>query len=464
MANIRLSKRKLFTTSRNNPITPALVAEAINLHKTNLLGKYKENENIYMSDHGILHQAPKEAFKPDNRLVINYAKYIVDTFGGYHMGIPVKVSHEDNKVDDFIADFRRRNDMEDSEYEVAKLVDIFGHAFIYLYQDEAADTRMTYDTPINMIMVHDDSIQERPYFAIRYSHDEKTNFSSGEVITEDEVIPLAKNLSTNDVRFLEPTPHHFAGLPIIEVIENDERQGLFDAVKTLIHGLNKAVSEKANDVDYFADAYLKIIGVELDEEVTHAIRDSRILNLFGEAGVTVDAGFLDKPNADTTQENLIRLLTDSIFTISMVANLSDENFGQSSGTALAFKLQPMSNMALAKDRKIQSAFNRMYQQVFSIPLSGIPEDAWKEIKYQFTRNMPRNLKEEAEVAKLLDGQVSDETKLSTLSVVDNAKDELEKVKKEKESGSQLERQIEVNKRLTDADLLGDNGVIADGGK
>ena len=78
--------------------------------------------------------------------------------------------------------------------------------------------------------------------------------------------------------------------------------------------------------------------------------------------------------------------------------------------------------------------------------------------------MPRNLKEEAEVAKLLDGQVSDETKLSTLSVVDNAKDELEKVKKEKESGSQLERQIEVNKRLTDADLLDDNGVIADGGQ
>ena len=78
--------------------------------------------------------------------------------------------------------------------------------------------------------------------------------------------------------------------------------------------------------------------------------------------------------------------------------------------------------------------------------------------------MPRNLKEEAEVAKLLDGQVSDETKLSTLSIVDNAKDELEKVKKEKESGSQLERQIEVNKRLTDADLLGDNGVIADGGQ
>ena len=48
MANIRLSKRKLFTTSRNNPITPALVAEAINLHKANLLGKYKENENMYM--------------------------------------------------------------------------------------------------------------------------------------------------------------------------------------------------------------------------------------------------------------------------------------------------------------------------------------------------------------------------------------------------------------------------------
>lgn len=44
--------------------------------------------------------------------------------------------------------------------------------------------------------------------------------------------------------------------------------------------------------------------------------------------------FMDKPNSDGTQENLIERLERLIFQISMVANISDENFGTSSGIAL----------------------------------------------------------------------------------------------------------------------------------
>lgn len=33
-----------------------------------------------------------------------------------------------------------------------------------------------------------------------------------------------------------------------------------------INAYNKALSEKANDVDYFADAYLKILGERIDDE------------------------------------------------------------------------------------------------------------------------------------------------------------------------------------------------------
>jgi hypothetical protein len=107
---------------------------------------------------------------------------------------------------------------------------------------------------------------------------------------------------------------------------------------------NKALSEKANDVDYYADAYLKVLGATLDAEGAKHIRDNRIINFEGDDAAKIVCEFMAKPEGDTTQENLLNRLERLIFQISMVANISDENFGASSGIALKYKLQAMSNL------------------------------------------------------------------------------------------------------------------------
>ncbi|HFU3947147.1 TPA: phage portal protein, partial [Streptococcus suis] len=140
MSLVSINKRKLMTTSAEE-ITPELVSDAVELHRSKLLKDYFENEDMYMSNHSILKGGPKDPWKPDNRLVINYAKYIVDTFSGYQIGVPVKVTHDDTAITDFIDNFRKLNDMEDTEFELAKIADIFGHAFLYVYQDEDGNTR-----------------------------------------------------------------------------------------------------------------------------------------------------------------------------------------------------------------------------------------------------------------------------------------------------------------------------------
>lgn len=463
MSQVNLNKRKLFTTSVEE-VTEDLVSEAVALHQSHLLKGYIENEDMYMSQHKILRQSPKEPWKPDNRLVINYAKYIVDTFSGYQIGVPVKVTHDDEEVTEFINDFRKLNDMEDTEFELAKMSDIFGHAFLYVYQDESGNTRTTYNSPVNMFIVHDNTIEEKPLFAVRYAFNEGEVTGYGQVITEKEVIDISVEKG-GSVLFGERYPHIYGKLPVVELIENEERQGIFESVKTLINALNKAASEKANDVDYFADAYLKIVGVELEEDMATQIRENRIFNLWknGSDGALPDVAFLEKPNSDTTQENLIALLKESIFAVSMVANLSEEDFGNASGTALAFKLQAMDNLAKMKDRKMQSALNRLYEIVFNVPMATVSSDGWTGIKYQFTRNVPRNILEEAQVVSQLSGQVSNETKLSVLSIVDNPKQEIDKMKKEEESSSLLSRKIAQNERFADKDLRGDSKeVISDG--
>lgn len=463
MSQVNLNKRKLFTTSVEE-VTEGLVSEAVALHQSQLLRGYIENEDMYMSQHKILRQSQKEPWKPDNRLVINYAKYIVDTFSGYQIGVPVKVTHDDKDVTEFINDFRKLNDMEDTEFELAKMSDIFGHAFLYVYQDESGNTRTTYNSPINMFIVHDNTIEEKPLFAVRYAFNEGEVTGYGQVITDKEVIEISVEKGGN-VSFGERDSHIYGKLPVVELIENEERQGIFESVKTLINALNKAASEKANDVDYFADAYLKIVGVELKEDMATQIRENRIFNLWknNSDGALPDVGFLEKPNSDTTQENLITLLKESIFAVSMVANLSDEDFGNASGTALAFKLQAMDNLAKMKDRKMQSALNRLYEIVFNVPMATVSSDGWTGIKYQFTRNVPRNILEEAQVVSQLSGQVSNETKLSVLSIVDNPKQEIEKMEKEEESSSLLSRKMAQNERFADKDLRDDSKeVIADG--
>ena len=98
--------------------------------------------------------------------------------------------------------------------------------------------------------------------------------------------------------------HGFDGVPAVEYIENNERMGIFESALPMINAYNKAISEKANDVDYFADAYLKVLGTYLDDDDIKHIRDDRIINFDGDTDkVIVD--FLQKPNGDTTQENLI---------------------------------------------------------------------------------------------------------------------------------------------------------------
>ena len=236
---------------------------------------------------------------------------------------------------------------------------------------------------------------------------------------------------TGGLRWLDEwTPHYFPGVPATEYVENGERQGIFEPVMSMVNAYNKAISEKANDVDYFADAYLKVLGTTIDKDDVQFIRDNRIVNFEGDGSDKIIAEFMEKPNSDTTQENLLERLERLIFQISMVANISDENFGASSGIALRYKLQAMSNLAKTKERKFAAGMNRRYQLLFGHPASKVPADAWIQLQYKFTPNIPANLQEEAQIASQLEGIVSHETQLKVISAVENVKGELDKIEEE----------------------------------
>ena len=410
-------------------MTPEVLGELITKHKTEVTNRYQKLKDAYENHYEIYGLRPKPSWKPDNRISANFAKYIVDTMNGFFIGIPVKVSHEKEEVDNYLEFLDSYNDQDDNNAELSKMCSIYGSAYEMYYTDAKSNVAIAYVSPIEAFMVYDDSVLENPMFFIRYYTDSK-NVEQGSY--SDEKIVRHFRLSDGYQWTDKGRKHYFEGIPAVEYIENDERMGIFESALPMINAYNKAISEKANDVDYFADAYLKVLGTYLDDDDIKHIRDDRIINFDGDTDKVI-VEFLQKPNGDTTQENLINRLEKLIFNISMVANISDENFGTSSGIALKYKLQSMNNLAMTKERKFRSGMNKRYSLIFSNPVSktqGIKADDWIGIKMRFTRNFPANITEEVENAKNLSGIVSQETQLSVLSIVDNVSEEVEKLDEE----------------------------------
>ena len=419
----------IFRIADGVELTADLLWEYIKKNDAEVTNHYKKLQNAYNTDYAILHQKEKEEYKPDNRIAVNFAKYIVDTLNGFFIGIPIKVDAEEETVSDYVNYLDQYNDQDDNNAELSKICMIYGRGYEMYFVDDAGEIGITYLDPMESFMIYDESILERSRFFVRTYKDTKKilhgSVSDGSVIRYFDVNP---SLTFRE----EEKLHGFDGVPAVEYVANKERMGIFESVMPMIDAYNKAISEKANDVDYFADAYLKILGAKLEQDDLKMIRSNRIVNFdgFGDGNLIVE--FMQKPSADETQEHLIDRLERLIFQISMVANINDENFGSTTGIALKYKLQSMSNLAKTLERKFTSGMNRRYRLIFSNPVSGMKEDDWTLLTYKFTRNFPANELEESQIAGNLSGITSQETQLKVLSIVDDVQAEMERIQEEQE--------------------------------
>ena len=421
----------MFRISKDQEMTLLLLAEFLNEHTREVEGRFTKLLDAYTNKHEILDAPQKPAYKPDNRIIVNFPKYIVDTMNGYFIGNPIKTVADDSKVAEYVEYLDQYNDQDDNNAELSKIMSIYGKGYEMYFADEEAELCITYLSPIEAFMIFDDSILERPlYFVRRYKDRENNEYGS---IANEYGVRYFK--ITGGVQWTDEDwqPHYFPGVPATEYVENAEKLGIFEAVLPMVNAYNKAISEKANDVDYFADAYLKILGVTLDENGARHIRDNRIINFEGEDAEKLIVDFMSKPNGDETQEHLLDRLERLIFQTSMVANISDENFGAATGVALKYKLQAMSNLEKTKERKFTSGMNRRYRLLFGHPSSKVSADSWVQLHYRFTPNIPANLLEEAQIAAQLEGIVSKETQLAIISVVENVEGELDKIEEENEA-------------------------------
>lgn len=411
---------------------------------------YRRNMRLYLGKHNILtDDYSAKDVGPDNRIVVNLPKYMVDTYNGFFSGIAPTITLDNSQDNEKLQKWNDTESFFDKLNEISKQVDIYGKSYAFAYQNEDSTTSIAVSDPSGSFIIYDDTVKRKPLAFVRYTIPTNGTISSaiGKIQYADELYTFNGTDISLDTDANQFGKNPYGIVPAIEFYETEERQGVFDSVISLIDELDKAVSQKANQVEYFDNAYFAMIGVQLDQSQLDDdgnpkidLKNHRLLYL-----PNVDPNspnprleFVAKPDADQMQENLIERINNWIFQIGMVPNLNDEAFaGNSSGVALNYKLLPMRNKASNKERKFTQSLRKLYQIIFKVLLSD--QDEWKNLKFKFTRNLPANIADEVNNAKNAQGMLSQETQLSLMGdiIPDNPQAEIKRINQEKENNIKM---------------------------
>lgn len=376
----------------------------------------------------------KEKSKPDRRLYNHFEKEIVDSKVTYFVGHPVMVSsyNGDEGLNKFIDDFNISVNYEDLFAEIVKDSASAGVGGVLLYKNKDAEPRAIVLNPAEFMVwyylqdpiyairkyIDDDDIETVEYFDENYIYSYKK--MDGEWVNQGEVL------------------HGFSRVPIIEVVNNKECQSDYHSVVKLIDAYNRLISDLSNEIESFRLAYMVLENYRASEEDLQKIRMTGAIQVDKDGKVY----FLTK-NIDTKAvETMREILERNICRFSGHVDTSTEPFvGNLTRIAVAFKLKPLEQKTLGYERKFKSFLRELYNTLFTFKAYNVNFD-YKNLVFNFTRNVPVNTLEEVDMLVKLDGQVSDETRLGMMSFIDNPQDELAKMEEEKNKASVEEEPVE----------------------
>ena len=398
--------------------------------------KYKKNEDYYDGKHKILEREFADPTKPNNKVVVDLPAYTVDIRVGYFSGEPVSFRSVNEEQNNMIQDLLKYNDFQEVNSELDTLSSIYGHAFLVVYLDEDGNIRFGVDDPYNTLVIHDSTIEHNIIGALRYYEYEDVIDGMDKIritlYTKKSIQQLdgpinAPQLISSDINI-------FGEIPIIEFMENSARCGSFEKHISIVDAIESIMSNNINEIDYFDNAYLHLKGVVDDiNELNYLegdpfgdMKNNRVLVTLADGG----AEFLTKNINDVYIQNTLNRLTDDYHKLTKTPALNNETFGNASGVALRYKLFNLEKDLNKKESKWRKSIQRLIDVVNNIwTLKGHKFNPY-DVTVTFTRSLPNNEAEMADIVTKLNGIVSRRTLLSQLDFIEDVEAEIEQLDKE----------------------------------
>lgn len=390
----------------------------------------------------------------DVRARHNFGRYVARFIQGYLTGVPITFNYDDGGEEESPIDTKLRevnllNSEESHDSTIVLHLAIAGVAYELLYRNKEDEVRFVSLDPAKTFLIKDMTVARNPLAAVRFYDIPFSETKKRVVIlyTKDKIVTyrVEKDAWTQDT----VEDHVFGDVPIIEHVNNETYQGDFETELDLIDLYDAAQSDTANYMADLNDAILLITGRmdtgDADEtpekrlEYMRAMRRARLLQLIpsvtadGKEG-SVDGKYIYKQYDVSGSESYKDRIKGDIHTFTNTPNLDDENFsGTQSGEAAKYKLFGLDQVRAIKERFLTKSLRKRYLLIanilkFTNELNG--DFKPEKLNILFTPNLPRNVQEEIDNAKNLEGVVSKETQLSVLSIVKNPKEEIAKMDQE----------------------------------
>lgn len=368
----------------------------------------------------------------------NFEADIVDTKIGYMFGYPIsyQISGE-SKLEDTLTAWNRENNIADKDSEIAKIATICGVAYRLLYVDADGQPKLSN-------LAHDEDVQIVEDFegTVRYAvrKYKQASLVGGEIRNID-VVDVYDDIKittfTNEggvFSKVQERPHFFDGCPLYPLYNNEEKQGDFEKVLPAIDAYNRTLSDASNEIEQYRLAYLVLKGVGMEDEDISRIKKTGAFELFDDGQ---DVRYLTKDVNNQMIEDHLDRLEENIYKDAKSVDFSDDSFSTAaSGVSLMYKNQGLENKCGTFERKFVAMLNHQYKLLAAFwAFRGLAEsaDMYKEINYMFRRNVPIDIKTEAEAALSLLGITSHQTALAQLSFIDDIDREVQLLEEEKES-------------------------------
>lgn len=417
-------------------LTDKVIKRIIETHRSSVLPRLQNLENYYNANNAIKNRVMSDPSKPNNKIANAYASYITDTLVGYFIGEPITYTANDKVLIQDLNMILEYNDEADENAELAKNASIYGVAYEMLYlSEEDKMIRFKSLNPKEVIPIFDKTVEQNLLAVMRYYEDydyvEDNTYTIVEVI--DSKMVRRYKLDTG-LSLLEEYPHYFSMVPVAIFKNNEDETGDFEQVISLIDAYDKMESDSLNDFEYFVDAYLALYGFTADSEDIAQMKENRVL-LMDEG---TSAEWLTKQTSDAYVENMKNRLDKDIHKFAKCPNMSDEEFASNaSGIAIKFKLLGTENLVSIKERKFKRGLQQrleLMSMINSVLREGFD---WRAIDIVFTRNIPSNDTDIANMVNTLKDIVSEETLLAQIPFVEDVQTELERVKTEREENKEL---------------------------
>lgn len=425
----------MYQVDKNTELNAALIQDAIDFCENNKK-RYNMLDEYYGGRHRIFDRSKPDDVLMNNKLMVNHAKYITDVATGYLLGNPVDYQVNDDIDIKPILNAYKRQTMENLDVEIAKECSIFGRKYEYIYADENAKPNSVALDVRNTLIIYDNTIVHgkvaglnyRPVFEDNESDDNSPDHYEVIVGTATEIIKYI--LKDDELTEVSREPHFFGEVPFIEYKNNGELQGDFESVISLIDAYNLIQSDRVNDREQLVDAILCFYGMAFDMEQMVELKSRRAISNIPQDG---KIEYLTKQINEGDVDVLRKNIEEDIHKISMVPNMSDQNFvGNSSGVALRYKLLTFEQMVKNKERFFEKSLMERFRiyNTFLVRKSVMKEVPIEEVDAIFKRNLPSNDYETSQMILNLRGVVDDELLVSQLSFVDDASETVAIAKEE----------------------------------